>query len=169
MITKLDPHIFDSQRIAIEVIYMNPAVGTSFKNGFGVGNDYERMFRLGVVSIRERDRFLLLDLNAAYPIVDPDYAKEYFRGLQSTSEGLPFKHEVEIPDSQFNAHYEEGTLKPIFDWIQEQGRGAWSFDHKVTTSHPLIHTFTFHFEDEMTGVWSKMAYSSADDFNTGNT
>lgn len=162
---KDNPDLLNSQRITIDVVYVNPAFNQSYVNGLGVGNDYERMFRLGVVSVREMDRFLLLDLNAAYPIVDPEYAKEYFRGFQPTSEGLPFRHEVEIPSHQFSSHHETGTLKPIFDWIQEQGRGKWSFEHKMAATQQA-HTFIFHFEDEMTGVWSKMAYSSADDFGS---
>lgn len=159
-----EPNIVKSRHIVLDMIYVgsssSPMMATHV--GGGTGNDYERMFRLGVCSVNDNARFLLLDLNAAYPIVDQEYAKDYFRGFQKTPDGLNFKYEIEVSNRTFSDHHETGTLKPIFDWIQEQGRGKWSLEHVYAQKYFGNHTFTFHFEDEMTGVWSRMMASDGE-------
>ena len=126
--------------------------------GVGAGNVYEQQFRLGVVADHDGYRLLLLDFNAAYPIVDPEYAAHYMRGFQKSIEGLPHKFETSCRIADFSAHHETGTLKEMFEWIQEQGRGKWSFrmqsDYRSRT-----YNFEFYFEDEMTGVWGRMQFN----------
>lgn len=123
----------------------------------GTGDSYEQQFRLGVVADHDGYRMLLLDFNAAYPIVDPAYAAHYMRGFQKTVDGLPYKFEIMCKVSDFSAHHETGTLKDMFEWIQEQGRGKWSFRMKTDYRSRTYH-FEFYFEDEMTGVWGRMQF-----------
>lgn len=123
----------------------------------GVG-DFEQQFRLGVVADHDGYRMLLLDFNAAYPIVDPSYAEHYMRGFQKTTDGLPYKFSTSCKMIDFSDHHETGTLKEIFDWIQDQGRGKWSF--RMNSEYDdRTYNFEFFFEDEMTGVWGRMHFS----------
>lgn len=101
---------------------------------------------------------LLLDFNAAYLVHDSEYGSALMRGYTQDKDDLPFKTEMEIAARDFSAHHETGTLKDVFDWIVDQGRGRWAMDHSMDPVK-RTHTFVFYFEDEMTGVWSKMQFN----------